>query len=77
VRGSVDEKIQTGPFKRHFLQKKFGNSWKINYIYCLSNFFRKKVVELDYLQQQKIPVFWGDCPDYKEKVLAFIQGEVN
>jgi hypothetical protein len=26
VRGSVDEKIQTGPFKRHFLQKKFGNS---------------------------------------------------
>lgn len=70
--GSVCEKVQTGPMKRWFFQKTYPN-YKINYVYTLSNWFKHNCkAELEYLKHQNIPVFWGDDPDYKNKIVQFI-----
>ena len=72
VSGSVGEKIQTGPFKRQHYKEMYPE-YEIVYIYCLSNFFKKNYeAELKYLKKEKIPVFWGEEPDYFKKLSDFI-----
>ena len=74
--GSVDEKIQTGVFKKYHYGKLFPN-YRISYIYCLSDWFRKAEYKsvLDYLIENQIPVFWGNDPDYKQKIIRFMCSE--
>ena len=71
--GSVDEKIQTGPFKKIHYSKQFPN-YKVNYIYCLSDWFKRDEYTsvLDYLKENNIPVFWGNDLNYKEDIIKFI-----
>lgn len=71
--GSVDEKIQTGPFKKLHYGKLFPN-YKIYYIYCLSDWFKRPEYAsvLDYLTECSIQIFWGNDDDYKNKMVEFI-----
>ena len=71
--GSVDEKIQTGVFKMYHYSKLFIN-YKIKYIYCLSDWFKKKEYSsvLEYLKKNDVHVFFGSDIDYKEKIINFI-----
>jgi len=71
--GSIDEKIQTGLFKKfHFLQL-FPN-YNTHYIYCLSDWYKKKDYHsvLIYLQENNIPIFWGDEKNYKNNIIQYI-----
>jgi hypothetical protein len=71
--GSVDEKIQTGPFKKEHYSELFPN-YKIHYIYCLCNWFKRDeyVSILNYLTKNNIPVFWGEDPNYKDDIVSYI-----
>lgn len=71
--GSVDEKIQTGHFKKTHYSKQFPN-YKINYIYCLSDWFKRDEYTsvLDYLKENDIPIFWGNDKNYKNDIIKFI-----
>ena len=70
--GSVDEKIQTGPFKKQHYQTLFPN-YHVEYIYCLSDWFKKGYeAEINYLQKNNIPIFWGSDNDYKNKIINFM-----
>lgn len=71
--GSVDEKIQTGPFKKLHYSQQFPN-YKIYYIYCLSDWFKRTEYNsvLDYNKQNEIVIFWGNDEDYKSKIIEFI-----
>ncbi len=71
--GSVDEKIQTGPFKKLHYSKQFPN-YKVHYIYCLSDWFKRDEYNsvIDYLQENNIPVFWGNDSEYKNNIITFM-----
>jgi hypothetical protein len=71
--GSVDEKIQTGAFKLYHYSELFP-TYKIYYIYCLSDWFKKDEYKsvLTYLEKQGIYIFWGSDPDYKTKIIRFM-----
>jgi hypothetical protein len=71
--GSVDEKIQTGVFKKIHYSKQFPN-YKINYIYCLSDWFRRNEYNsvLEYLQENNIIIFWGNDINYKNNIIKFM-----
>jgi len=72
VGGSVCEKIQTPDFKLWQYNRTFPN-YKIVYIYCLSEWFKKNCpAELEYLNYKNIPVFWGNDIDYKQKIINYI-----
>jgi len=71
--GSVDEKIQTGPFKKLHYSEQFPN-YTINYIYCLSDWFKSDEYNsvLNYLQKNNIPIFWGNDIEYKDNIIKFM-----
>lgn len=70
--GSVCEKIQTGDAKRYNYKKMFP-TFDVHYIYCLSDWFMTNCsAELEYLSDRDIPVFWGSDPDYKIKMVQYI-----
>ena len=70
--GSICEKIQTPHFKKWQYKRTFPG-WKIVYIYCLSDWFKKNcIAELEYLQEMNVPVFWGNSLTYKEDIIKFI-----
>lgn len=71
--GSVDEKIQTGPFKKLHYGKLFPN-YKIHYIYCLSDWFKRDEYQsvLEYLKEMQIPIFWGSHEYYKTNIIEFM-----
>ena len=72
VSGSVCEKIQTPHFKIWQYNRTFPKH-KIVYIYCLSDWFKLNCeAALEYLKEQKIPVFWGNDAEYKSKIINFI-----
>lgn len=72
VNGSVCEKIQTAAFKKWQYSRTFPE-YKIFYIYCLSDWFRKNcLAELQYFEATDVPVFWGSDPDYKDSIIAFL-----
>ena len=54
------KKIQTPDFKIWQFSRTFPE-YKINYIYCLSNFFKENCkAELQYLDYKKIKYFFGN-----------------
>lgn len=71
--GSVDEKLQTGPFKKYHYSKMFAN-YKIYYIYCLSDWFKRNeyVSVLEYLQTNDVQIFWGNEENYKNDIIHFM-----
>lgn len=71
--GSVDEKLQTGPFKKHHYGKLFPN-YHVYYIYCLADWFKREeyLSVLEYLEESDIPIFWGNDPNYKTNIIDFI-----
>lgn len=70
--GSVCEKIQTPDFKIWQYSRTFP-AYDIIYMYCLSDWFKINcIAELEYLDFKKIPVFWGNDKDYKDKIVEFI-----
>jgi hypothetical protein len=71
--GSVDEKIQTGVFKKYHYSQLF-NNYKIIYIYCLSDWFKKIEYSsvLKYLNENGVPIYFGSDIDYKDKITNFI-----
>jgi hypothetical protein len=73
IGGSVDEKLQTGDFKKLHYSELFPN-YQVSYIYCLSNWFKKPEYEsvLKYLKNNSIPVFWGEEETYKKDIIEFI-----
>lgn len=72
VGGSVCEKIQTPDFKIWQYSKQFPD-FRIVYMYCLSDWFKENCkAELEYLEYKKIPVFWGNDPNYKQNIIDFI-----
>lgn len=75
--GSVDEKIQTGPFKKIHYHELFPN-FKIYYIYCLSDWFKRDEYKsvLNYLRQNDIPIFWGSSETYKQDIIEMINSSL-
>jgi hypothetical protein len=75
--GSVDEKIQTGHFKKLHYGKLFPN-FKIYYTYCLSDWFKQEDYKstLDYLKENGIPIFWGSSETFKEDMIKFIHNSL-
>lgn len=71
--GSVDEKLQTGPFKKYHYGKLFPN-YTVHYIYCLADWFKREeyMSVLEYLQESDIPIFWGNDTEYKKSIIDFI-----
>jgi hypothetical protein len=69
--GSADEKLQTGLFKQLHYKELFPN-FKIYYMYCLSDWFKREESALNYLKDGGIPVFWGSSETCKEKIIEFI-----
>ena len=71
--GSVDEKIQTGLFKKEHYGELFPN-YKIHYIYCLSDWFKRDEYSsvLKYLKKNNIPIFWGNDTNYKSEIIQYI-----
>ena len=72
VNGSVCEKIQTPDFKLWQYNRTFPD-YKIVYIYCLSEWFKKNCkAELEYLEYKDIPVFWGNSNIYKTNIIKYM-----
>ena len=75
--GSVDEKIQTGHFKKLHYEELFPE-FTIYYIYCLSDWFKKEEYKstLNYLKKNSIPIFWGSSETFKEDMIKFIHNSL-
>ena len=70
--GSKCECIQTATNKKRNYQKRIPE-YKIVYIYCLSDWFKKNCeAEIEDLIEDKIPFFWGNNPTYKDDIINFI-----
>jgi len=77
VSGSVCEKIQTSDFKIWHYTRLFP-SWKIIYIYCLSDWFKENCKEeLEYLKFKKVDVFFGEKSDYFFKLSEYFINYFN
>ena len=45
----------------------------IVYIYCLSDYFKENAkAELEYLEEKKISVYWGNSETYKNDIIHFM-----
>lgn len=72
IAGSVYEKLQSAGVKRINYKRQYPE-YSIEYIFCLSDFFRGKCPgEMELLEEHNIPVFWGDREDYGEDLCAYI-----
>tara|TARA_Y100001970_G_scaffold280725_1_gene390161 strand:+ start:3604 stop:4341 length:738 start_codon:yes stop_codon:yes gene_type:complete len=70
--GSVCEKLQTALFKREHYGKLFPN-YKIEYVYCLSNWFIKNCkAEIEFLHKNKFPVFFGKNKENINEIINFM-----
>lgn len=70
--GSVCEKIQSSDFKEWQYSRTFPE-YKIIYIYCLSEWFKKNcIAELEYLNEKKFKYYWGNSETYKDDIIKFI-----
>jgi hypothetical protein len=63
--GSVDEKIQTGLFKKEFYKELYPN-YEIYYAYVLSDWFKnpKYLPEFRFLSKYNICIFYGNDSNY-------------
>ena len=73
-KGSCDEKIQTGLFKKWFYERQFIN-FKITYVYILNNWFKKKKYkpEMKYLELNKIPVLFSEDENFKNDLIKLLK----
>lgn len=72
VSGSVCEKIQTAVFKK-FHYNELYPLYDVIYVYCLSDWFKENCkAELQYLQKNNIPIFWGNSDNYKTYIFDYI-----
>ena len=72
VSGSVCEKIHGCDFKLWQYNRTFPE-YKIVYIYCLSEWFKKNCeAEIEYFIYDKVPFFWGNSKTYKDDIIKFI-----
>ena len=47
-------------------------------MYCLSDWFKINCnAELEYLEYKNVPVFWGNCPNYKKNIIDYIINYTN
>ena len=76
--GSVEEKIQTGIFKKYHYEELYPN-YEINYIYCLSTWFKneKNSSVIKYLNNNNIPVFFNDKPNNEKSIVNYINKKSN
>lgn len=71
VGGSTCEKIQTGIFKKLYFENILP-TYKIYYIYCLSNWFHHNCkIEIELLKKSKIDIFIAD-ENYKQNIINFM-----
>lgn len=72
VGGSKCECIQTAVSKKRNLQRRFP-TYSIVYMYCLSDWFKTNCeAELEDLEEDGIPVFWGNDIYYKKDIIKFM-----
>ena len=72
VNGSKCECIQTYLLKIRNYKRRIPN-YKIVYIYCLSEWFKTNCeAEIEDLDEDKIPYFWGSSETYKDDIINFI-----
>ena len=70
--GSVCEKLQTARNKKRNLQMRYPSK-EIHYVYGLHEWFRTNcVAEINDLEEDGIPYFWGDESDFKSKMVDYI-----
>ena len=70
--GSVCEKLQTAVFKREHYGELFPE-YKIEYIYCLSNWFIKNCkAEIEFLNKNNFKIFFGKSKENIEQIIQFI-----
>lgn len=70
--GSVCEKLQTADAKIYNFKKMYPN-FKIEYIYCLNNWFKKNcIAELEYLDYRNIKYFWGEDENFKSDFCDYL-----
>lgn len=71
--GSVDEKIQTGLFKRELYEQLYP-SYEIEYAYVLSDWFKadKYLPEMRFNKKYGIRVFFGSDESYFTKMIDWI-----
>lgn len=74
--GSVDEKIQTGMFKRELYEQMYP-SYTIEYCYVLSDWFKadKYLPEMRFNKKYGIRVFFWSDRDYYTKMIEWISGK--
>ena len=70
--GSVCEKLQTAGFKRgHY--RSLIPEYRVEYVYILSDWFRSGApAEIEFLERERIPVFWGDESDWNDKLRKYL-----
>ena len=70
--GSKCECIQTAVNKQRNYNRRIP-TYNVVYIYCLSSWFRDNCqAELDDLNEDNIPVFWGNEQNYKNDIIHFM-----
>ena len=73
--GSVCEKLQTAFIKKRRLQRNYGDL-VIHYMYALSPWWRDNCpAEIEELQLDKFPIFWGDSPTIRDEIIDFIHSD--
>lgn len=68
-KGSVDEKIQTGPFKKYFYKEQYPD-FNIHFAYVFNDWFKddKYKPEMRFNEINNIKVFWSEDEDYEKKL---------
>ena len=75
--GSKCECIQTAVNKRRNLNRRIPD-YHVVYMYCLSSWFRTNCeAEIEDLQEDSIPVFWGNEPTYKTDIIDFMVNYIS
>lgn len=71
--GSVDEKLQTGLFKKEFYEEQY-QDYCIRYAYVLSDWFKKDKYnpEMRFLKKYNIPVFWASSENYFQQIVEWL-----
>tara|TARA_B100001758_G_scaffold246851_1_gene262995 strand:+ start:3508 stop:4059 length:552 start_codon:yes stop_codon:yes gene_type:complete len=75
--GSKCECIQTAVNKRRNLNRRIPD-YHVVYIYCLSSWFKTNCeAEIEDLQEDSIPVFWGNEDTYKTDIINFMVNYIS
>lgn len=77
--GSVEQKLWAAFAIRHEYMHCFGTHFNVHYGFCLSTWYKtqfeksaKYAVLKKHFAQEKIPYFFGECPNYYRDMLSWI-----